>query len=96
MTVEFFGIRGFGQIGGIKKTDRPGEAQKTDKTTGTRDAGFSQALQNAQTLQGLENTQNAERAARVQALKEQVANGTYEPDLQKVATSLLKFLVEER
>jgi negative regulator of flagellin synthesis FlgM len=30
----------------------------------------------------------------VQALKAQVANGQYEPDLNKVAASLMKFLVQ--
>lgn len=95
MTVEFFGVRGFGQIGGIKKSDRPGEVQKTDKASGAKEANFSAALQNANAINAVENTQDAERASRVQALKQQVANGSYEPDLQKVASSLLKFLVEE-
>ena len=32
MTVEFFGVRGMGQIGGIGKISRPGETQKSGKT----------------------------------------------------------------
>ena len=55
MSVEFFGVRGMGQIGGIKTINRP---------------------------------------ARVQELKAQVASGQYQPDLTRVASSLLKFLAE--
>ena len=92
MTVEFLGIRGFGQVGGVGKT---GNTQKTGKTGGAEGASFSTALQGANQMQAAGHTEQADRAARVQALKEQVANGSYEPDLNKVASSLLKFLVEE-
>jgi negative regulator of flagellin synthesis FlgM len=93
MTVEFFGINGFGQVGGPRKTDRPGEVQKGEKTSKTG-GDFSTTLQGAQSSQEMTGTQASERAARVQELKEQVQNGEYQPDLQKVASSLLKFLVE--
>ncbi len=92
MTVEFLGIRGFGQVGGVGKTDRAVNTRKTDNAEG---ASFSSALQGANQMQAAKQTDQAERAAKVQALKEQVANGSYEPDLNKVASSLLKFLVEE-
>ena len=95
MTVEFFGVRGFGQIGGVNKTTRPGEAQKTGKTEGKESASFSSALQGAGEMQAAGQVDETGRATRVQELKEQVANGSYEPDLNKVASSLLKFLVEE-
>ncbi len=95
MTVEFFGVRGFGQIGGVNKTTRPGEAQKSGKAEGTDGASFTSALQGAHEMQAAGKVGDTDRAARVQALKEQVANGSYEPDLNKVASSLLKFLVEE-
>ena len=95
MTVEFFGVRGFGQVGGVNKTTRPGEAQKTGKADGTDGASFTSALQGASEMQAAGKVGDTDRAARVQALKEQVASGSYEPDLNKVASSLLKFLVEE-
>jgi len=94
MTVEFFGVRGFSQIGGVKKTDRPGETQKADKTSKNKET-FSNVLQSTNAAQNTQSTQDVERASRIQALKQQVADGSYEPDLQKVASSLLKFLVEE-
>ena len=84
-----------GQIGGIKQTGRPGESTKTGKAEGKEGASFSSALQGATAAQNAGKAEMAERAAKVQALKEQVASGTYEPDLNKVASSLLKFLVEE-
>jgi len=95
MTVEFFGVRGFGPIGGSTKINRPGEAQKSDKAEGKEGASFSSALQGANGTVGAGATNDTGRAAKVQELKEQVANGSYEPDLNKVASSLLKFLVEE-
>ena len=93
MTVEFFGVRGFGQLGGINKTSRPGDTRKTDKAEKDQGA-FSTALEGASEVQASAQTADPERAARIEALKEQVAAGTYEPDLNRVASSLLKFLVE--
>ena len=83
-----------GQIGGLNKIGQSGDAQKTAKTEGKEGASFTSALQNATTAQGVGKTGDAERAARVQELKAQVASGQYEPDLNKVASSLLQFLVE--
>lgn len=95
MTVEFFGIKGMAQIGGVKvnKTGGPGETQKTGKGEGAESTSFSSALKGATEMQA-SKVENSDRAARVEELKAQVANGTYEPDLDKVASSLLKFLVE--
>lgn len=83
-----------GQIGGINKVGRSGETQKTGKTEGKDSASFSAALQGATSTQSAAKTEDPERAARVQELKAQVSSGQYEPDLNKVASSLLKFLVE--
>jgi len=95
MTVEFFGVRGFGQIGGVGKTTRSSEAQKSGKAEAKEEASFTSALQGANKMQAAGRAEESDRAAKVQALKEQVSNGSYEPDLDKVASSLLKFLVEE-
>ncbi len=82
-----------GQIGGINKISRPGEAQKSGKTEGKDGASFSSALQSATAAQNSGKTEDAARAARVQELKAQVTSGQYQPDLDKVASSLLQFLV---
>ncbi|MBM9537405.1 flagellar biosynthesis anti-sigma factor FlgM [Desulfobulbus alkaliphilus] len=94
MTVNFFGVNGMGQIGGPNKVHRPGETQKTTKTEGKEGPSFSSALQGATAAQTGPKVEDPERAARVQALKAQVASGQYQPDLNKVAASLMKFLVE--
>ncbi|ADW18396.1 Anti-sigma-28 factor FlgM family protein [Desulfobulbus propionicus DSM 2032] len=94
MTVEFFGVRNMGQIGGLNKLGPAGETQKTSKSEGKGNVSFSSALQGATATLATGKAEDAERAARVQELKAQVANGQYEPDLNKVASSLLKFLVE--
>ena len=94
MTVEFFGVRGMGQIGGLNKIGQSGDTQKTAKTESKEGPSFASALQGATMNQGAGKIEDAERAARVQELKAQIANGQYEPDLNKVASSLLRFLVE--
>jgi negative regulator of flagellin synthesis FlgM len=93
MTVNFFGIPGRGQIGNLQ-TNQVGESQKSSKTSGKESTSFSSALEGATSVQASGKVEDTERAARVQELKALVANGQYEPDLNKVASSLLKFLVE--
>jgi negative regulator of flagellin synthesis FlgM len=39
---------------------------------------------------------DVQRSARVAELKQQVAEGSYQPDLSKVAGSLVRFLAQER
>jgi negative regulator of flagellin synthesis FlgM len=83
-----------GQIGGLKKIGQTGDAQKSAKADGKEGAAFTSALQGATAAQSAGKAGDAERASRVQELKSQVASGQYEPDLNKVASSLLRFLVE--
>ncbi len=91
MTVEFFGFPKIGQTTTIdkSKTDSVGKSSSTNETS----SSFTTALKGASVSQA-ESVTDSERAARVAELKSQVAEGTYEPDLDKVASSLLKFLVE--
>jgi negative regulator of flagellin synthesis FlgM len=93
MMIDFFGVGGPPNLGGPKKAAKPqsgatGEAKKTDQVE------FSSVLQHVHKAQAGGSGAEIERAARVQQLKEQVANGTYEPDIHKVAASLLQYLVE--
>lgn len=95
MSVEFFGIGGPGQIGGLKNTQKSSGDKKVSE--GNEDkVQFSSVLQDVNKAKGTEGTASTERAAKVQQLKAQIAEGSYEPDLQKVSASLLQFLVEER
>ncbi len=94
MSVEFFGLRGMGQIGGLNKMERPGESRNSAKAEAKAGVSFSSALHGAQAAKAAGAAEDPERAARIQALKEQIASGQYAPDLHKVSSSLLKFLVE--
>ena len=79
----------------LKNADRT--AQGPAKTA----AGAPQApitgVQFSPVLHDLDKVRDAmdvERAAKVQSLKQQVAEGNYQPDLKKVAASLLYFVAK--
>ena len=95
MSVEFFGIGGPGQIGNLNKTQKSPASKKTEGA-GEDKVQFSSVLQDVNKAKAATATNEAERAARVQELKAQIKEGSYQPDLQKVSASLLQFLVENR
>lgn len=75
-----------------KKT--PSEtSQKTTSVKNGDKVDFSEELQKIQDMENRFST-NSDREARLREVKEQISNGTYKPDPQKVATSLLKYIVE--
>ncbi len=77
------------QAGQAQETSAPLTAQPLE--------GLSAPLLNAPAyVQDVSETQEAARAAKVEELKEQIADGSYQPDLKKVAGSLLKFIAEGR
>lgn len=96
MSVEFFGVGGPGQIGDINKTQKSQAGKKAKNEQGPDQVQFSSILQDVNKAKGAEESESIERATRVQELKAQIAEGSYKPDLQKVATSLLQFLIEEK
>ena len=96
MSVDFFGVGGPNQIGDIKKAQKSQPAKKSETKKGADQVQFSSVLQDVHRAKKSQSAESTERAARVQALKAQVAEGSYKPDLQKVASSLLQFLVEEK
>ena len=93
MSVEFMGVGGPGQIGSLKKVQK---TQDSGKITGAgKDTvEFSSVLQDVNKAQSTTQSSGSERAERVQELKAQIREGSYEPDLNKVSASLLQFLVE--
>lgn len=95
MSVEFRGVAGLGQIGNIKKSGKSQSDAKTGATQGNDTVQFSSVLQDVNKAQAGGDANN-ERAERVAELKQQVADGSYEPDLNKVASSLLQFLMEDK
>ncbi len=95
MSVEFRGVGGLGQIGNLKKVDRAQAGKVTGSTQEPDQVQFSSVLQDVNKAQSATN-ENSARSERVAELKEQVANGSYQPDLNKVASNLLQFLMEEK
>lgn len=93
MSVEFFGVGGPGQIGNLKKTQKV-QADKKVEGTGEDKVQFSSVLQDVNKARATDQSSDAERTERVQQLKAQIKEGSYEPDLKKVSASLLQFLVE--
>ncbi len=93
MSVEFFGVGGPGQIGNLKKSTKTPAAVQ-DKETGEDKVQFSSVLQDVHKARNSGKTTDTERMERIAEIKAQVANGSYEPDLNKVSASLLEFLVE--
>lgn len=79
------GTRGAQKAGAAK----PGQAKPTDKVD------FSAVLQDVNKAREATSTADAQRADKVAALKAQIADGTYRPELHKVAASLLKYVAEE-
>lgn len=93
MSIDFFGVGGPPNIGGPKKptkpqVGKPGEGKQSDQVE------FSSVLQDVQKAQSGSKAEAAARADKVRQLKEQVASGSYQPDIQKVAASLLQYLIE--
>ena len=93
MSIEFFGVGGPPNVGSAKKTSKtePGKAADSSKSDQVE---FSSVLKDVHESTPSQSAEAAKRAERVAELKEQVASGSYEPDIQKVATSLLQYLVE--
>jgi negative regulator of flagellin synthesis FlgM len=88
--------RGIGPIGGLN-TPRKADAAKTEVGKSSTDrVDFSSVLQEVNKAKEATAVPDAERAQKVAALKAQVQSGSYRPDLDKVASSLLSFLSDEK
>jgi negative regulator of flagellin synthesis FlgM len=96
MSIDFFGIGGPGQIGDIKKTQQNPSGKKAESKQNPDQVQFSAVLQDVHKAKQAQSSMSTERAEKVEALKAQIAEGSYKPDLQKVAASLLQFIVEEK
>jgi negative regulator of flagellin synthesis FlgM len=95
MSIEFYGIGGPNQIGNLKKSSNA-EIEKSGKASGEDSVRFSSILQDVNRAQSKGAPEDTGRAERVQLIKQQIADGSYKPDLKKVSASLLQFLVEEK
>ncbi|SDL67346.1 anti-sigma-28 factor, FlgM family [Geoalkalibacter ferrihydriticus] len=68
--------------------NKAGAARATDKVD------FSSVLQQVNKAKESKGMADVQRAEKVAALKAQIASGSYQPDLHKVAASLLKYVTE--
>lgn len=93
MSVEFFGVGGPKQIGNLKKTPSAVSDKKTEGVSADK-VEFSAVLQNVHKAQATKQAASSERADRIAELKAQIADGSYKPDLEKVASSLVEFLLQ--
>lgn len=96
MTIKnIFGNQGVGPLTGSKGVQKA-KAGKLDQTPPTDRVEFSAVLQKIARPGEISGTADVQRAQRVAEIKAQVASGNYQPDLTKVAASLLKFMTEEK
>ncbi|SHJ80544.1 anti-sigma-28 factor, FlgM family [Malonomonas rubra DSM 5091] len=95
MVDKINGGKGFGPLGGINRTGKPDVAKKSGEAGKADRVDFSSALQQASKTQATEATQQSARAEKLQALKAQIESGTYQPDLEKVAASVLPFIMKD-
>ena len=93
MSIEFIGASNLGQIGSLKKGGNAQTEKKTGSTQGADQVEFSSVLQDVHKAQA---GNNSDRTEKIEALKSQIAEGSYAPDLNKVSANLLQFLMEEK
>ncbi len=83
--------------GGLGPINRVGGPQKTVDAKPTADKGpvdrvdFSSVFQEVSRAREVSAPVDSERAQKLASLKAQIAEGSYRPDLEKVATSLIDF-----
>lgn len=92
MVDKIMGGKGFGPLENVK---RSGKSAAGAKAGPSDKVSFSSMLQNAGKTQTAKATQETARAEKLQALKSQIDSGTYRPDLEKVASSLLPFILKD-
>jgi len=91
MAIEFKGIGGLGLAHGLIPVNKAFEKKVEENASGDK-VVFSDILQEMNRAQEGQIVADSGRAEKVAALKEQVASGSYQPDLNKVASSLVQFL----
>ncbi len=95
MVDKIIGGKGFGPLDNIKRSGKAGAAKQSGPTGKSDRVDFSSTLQSASKAQAAKSPQETARAEKLQALKSQIESGSYQPDLGKVASSMLPFLFED-
>jgi negative regulator of flagellin synthesis FlgM len=95
MTIDkIYGNNRIGPIDNARPANRVKSSDSKAETAGGDRVQFSDVLQQVNRAKetGISAGADAERAEKLQSLKEQIADGSYQPDSRKVAASLLKFI----
>ncbi len=90
MSIKIPGDGGFNPTSPLKKAQQDPKLSTTDKTEQKDKVGFSSFLQDVGQARKVSSSASETRAEKVQALKEQITSGNYNPDPKEVAASLLK------
>lgn len=95
MTGKIEGGTGIGPLDGLKRTREVKAPKSTKENSNSVDrVEFSSVLQDVSRAREVSSPTMAARAEKVAALKQQIATGNYQPDLDKVAESLLRFITQ--
>jgi len=89
-----FGNKGIGSIGALSAPRKAVNVKPGSAKSPVDRVDFSTVLQEVSKSQGVQESAAAARTQRLAALREQVANGTYRPDLEQVAASLVNFMAD--
>jgi len=81
---------------GLKQQNRVQAQEKNEQSGNTEKVDFSSELQQANKSSDMTRASDPERAEKVESLKQQISNGTYNPDMKDVASSLLDYLSKMR
>lgn len=96
MTIKnISGNPGVAPLAGTKSGQKT-KAVKGEQAAATDRVEFSAVLQKIGRPGEVAASADVQRAQKVAQIKAQVASGNYQPDLTKVAASLLNFILEEK
>ncbi|SDZ75749.1 anti-sigma-28 factor, FlgM family [Desulfuromusa kysingii] len=94
MVDSITGNKGLTPLGNINRAGQTASAKNAGADKVTDRVDFSSALQHASKAQEVSSSQETSRSEKVQALKAQIEDGSYKPDLNKVASSILPFILK--
>ncbi len=95
MSMKISGEEMFRVLQGLKQ-NRAQAPGKNEQAGSTEKVDFSSELQQANKSSEMTQASDPERAAKLDSLKQQIGNGTYNPDMKEVASSLLDYLSKMR
>lgn len=92
MVMKISGEEMIRMLQGLKQQNRAQAPEKNDQSGSTEKVDFSSELQQANKSKEMTQASEPERAQKVESLKQQIGNGSYNPDMKEVASSLLDYL----